>query len=568
MLIRRTSLPLLAAILGSVLVAACAASDDTGGGDDLLPDASAQADTGTTKPDANTKPAVDGGVDAAPDAPAGECDGKADGTPCGSATASECDLADTCKAGVCAKNLAATGTSCGNAPTECTEQGTCDGQGKCNGNPKAAGSACGDATVTACTAADTCDGAGTCLPNHATAGTACGDATVTECTAADTCDGAGVCQANHQPDGTACGSTSDTACNEADTCLAGACVTNVAADGAFCQDCAAGAGKCGLCGGGACPNLCEAPTATGIETTFAGGNNHRGNMFEVDVTKDIMILGADINAQAGTAAPIEIYTHAGAIAGTTTNAAAWFLRASANTNSDTGRTPTGPVFVPLTSGTHSVYVTRTVEPGPSLNYTDGTSVGTTVSNDGTLLIKQGYGKAYPFGADFAPRIWNGAFRYVPGTSTTYAGGATDHGAMFDIKATSTQSIRAFSVNLPAGDHNLRIYFHPGTYVGTEATESAWIHLGGDIPVKGAGEGGPTAIPFPVDVTIPAGKTYAFYLTTTGATTLSSTAGTAVGTLASAAGAVEIYEGAGVAYPFGTLTTPRKANVTAYFGNCN
>ena len=78
----------------------------------------------------------------------------------------------------------------------------------------------------------------------------------------------------------------------------------------------------------------------------------------------------------------------------------------------------------------------------------------------------------------------------------------------------------------------------------------------------------TASPLAVDVTIPAGKTYAFYVTTTGATSLRSTVGTAVGTLANAAGGVEIYEGAGVIYPFGATTTPRKANVTAYFGNCN
>jgi hypothetical protein len=519
--------PVLSLIVGGVFVVAC-------GGDDSSSTPGAEVDAGS--PDTGSGDASNGTKDSAPLPEPGECEGKADGTACGSATSSACDGPDTCKAGACEKNFAAAATECGAAPTACTEQGTCDGAGKCNGKAK-------------------------------TAGTACGDATADECTAADTCDGAGECLKNDKVDGTTCGDATNVACNQADTCVAGVCTTNVTADGAFCQDCVAGAGKCGLCATGACPNLCEAPTSKSLETSFNRGNSLNGAMFEIDAVKDVMILAIDVSNQ-GVANSIEIYTHAGAIAGTTATAAAWTLRQTTNVPATMGRVPLGTdLFVPLTAGTNSFYVTHTSD--QRIDYTDGSNVGDVYVNDDTLTIKQGYGKVYPFGADYFPRIWNGALRYVPGVPTTYAGGETDHGEMFDVKATATTSVRALSANLPAGDHTMRVYFHPGTFVGTEATAAAWTAIGGDIAVKSAGPGVPTAIPLKIDVSIPAATTYAFYVTTTGTTSMTSTTGAAVGTLASAAGALEVYEGSGIAYPFGTKTVAaRKPNVTVYHGNCN
>ncbi|AKU95569.1 Tryptophan synthase alpha chain [Labilithrix luteola] len=548
--------PVLSLFVGGLFVAACT--------NDNSVSSTSVEDAGETANDAGSETKDSGGSKESDSAAPGECEGKADGTACGSSTSTECDGADKCKSGVCEKNLAKEGTSCGEAPSACTDQGTCDGKGKCNGNPKVAGTECGVASE--CADAETCDGNGECKSNFKAEGTACGSATSTECSGADTCDGKGACKNNDKDDGTACGNTSDVMCDRADTCLGGACMTNVAPDGAFCQDCAAGVGKCGGCGAGACPNLCASPTTTGIESTFNAGNNRSGNMFEVDATKDVMVLGADVNNMGG-ADTIQIYTHAGAIAGTTTDSSRWTLRQSTSVDVFSGRTAlTTDIFVPLTTGTNSVYITH-VNPSLNLNYSNGSGVGTVVADDGVLTIKEGYGKAYPFGAENPNRIWNGAFRYVPGVTTSYAGGVTDHGEMFDVKATVTTSIRALSVNLPAGEHTLRVYFHPGTFVGTEANAAAWTALGGEITVKSGGPNGPTAIPLKIDVTIPAGTSYAFYVTTTGTTSLNATEGNAVGALASPAGAVEIYEGAGVAYPFGTVTKGRKPNVTVYHGNC-
>lgn len=540
--------PVLSLLVGGLLVAACGDGDSA---------SSASVDGADAS-------ATDAGVETDSAAP-GECEGKADGTTCGSSTSTECDGADTCKSGACEKNLANAGASCGDAPTACTDKGTCDGNGKCNGTPKAAGTECGAAT-SECSVASTCDGKGDCQSNFKAAGVACGSATLTDCTDADTCDGKGACKNNDKDDGTACGTSSDVACDRADTCLAGVCATNVAADGAFCQDCAAGFGKCGLCGAGACPDLCATPGTTSIETPRLADIQWSGNMFEVGATRDVMVLGIDVESWSSSGdVPLEIYTHAGALEGTTTDPSRWTLRQTSPINQVFGRTPLlADIFVPLTTGTNSVYITHAQ--GYLLAHA-GTGLGNVVTDDGVLSIKEGYGMQYAFGYSKEPRIWSGAFRYVPGVTTSYAGGVNDQGEMFDVKATATTSIRALSVNLPPGDHTLRVYFHPGTFVGTEAKAAAWTAIGGEVAVKAGIDGGPTAIPLKIDVTIPAGTTYGFYVTTTGATSLNATAGTAVGTLASAAGAVEIYEGAGVAYPFGAVTKGRKPNVTVYHGNC-
>jgi len=54
------------------------------------------------------------------------------GTPCGSASASECDLADSCNgSGVCSSNYVDEGESCGAPPPDCGLPSSCSGAGSC-----------------------------------------------------------------------------------------------------------------------------------------------------------------------------------------------------------------------------------------------------------------------------------------------------------------------------------------------------------------------------------------------------------------------------------------------------
>jgi hypothetical protein len=114
------------------------------------------------------------------------------GVACGDPTSTECKAADSCNGGGwCVPNLAPDGTLCGDAGTQCINQDTCTA-GACHDNGfVAAGMACGDLSNGQCDAADSCNGSGVCGANHAASGTSCNDGEA--CTNADACDGAGLC---------------------------------------------------------------------------------------------------------------------------------------------------------------------------------------------------------------------------------------------------------------------------------------------------------------------------------------------------------------------------------------
>lgn len=105
----------------------------------------------------------------------------------------------------------------------------------------------------------------TCIDDQSCAGLGgeCGDAV---------CGAGGECELAPQPDGTACGDTEDSECNGADACDGvGYCLANEAATGlTTCSDCPAGAGSCGVCQLGVCPDCsAEAPAADFGNTTIA-----------------------------------------------------------------------------------------------------------------------------------------------------------------------------------------------------------------------------------------------------------------------------------------------------------
>lgn len=109
-----------------------------------------------------------------------------------------------------------------------------------------------------------------------------------------------------------------------------------------------------------------------------------------------------------------------------------------------------------------------------------------------------------------------------------------------------------------------IYYKAGTHVGSENNAAAWTLIGSAAGVTSAGTDVPTAIPIPVGVTIPAGQTYAFYITNTSGAGTSYTDGAAVGNLLSSDANISVYEGVGKSYPFGLTFTVRNFNGTIYY----
>ena len=141
--------------------------------------------------------------------------------------------------------------------------------------------------------------------------------------------------------------------------------------------------------------------------------------------------------------------------------------------------------------------------------------------------------------------------------------------MFDINALVDVTITGFDNNMgDAVPYNMEIYYKAGTHVGFEGNAAAWTLAGTANGINGAGVDLPTAIPIVLAVAIPQGQTAAFYITDTGgAANVDYTDGTGVGTVYSDDGNIQIIEGTGKDYAFGTDYTPRIPNVTVYYECC-
>ena len=162
-------------------------------------------------------------------------------------------------------------------------------------------------------------------------------------------------------------------------------------------------------------------TAQSLTTTFAGGNSHNGNIFDVLVGNQAISLnslGLNVNTNAGTTGTFEFYFRQGTSTGFQSDAAGWTLF-STNTAVSAGSGAATAIDITnlmLDANTrYGLYFTLTSD---SLSYTNGTGVGNVAATNGDLTVFEGYGSAYRFGSSFQPRIVNATFEYtVAGAGT-------------------------------------------------------------------------------------------------------------------------------------------------------
>jgi hypothetical protein len=149
-----------------------------------------------------------------------------------------------------------------------------------------------------------------------------------------------------------------------------------------------------------------------------------------------------------------------------------------------------------------------------------------------------------------------------GVATTMAGGNTQNGAMFDVAATMDISLTGFTVNIPQNSPaDIEVLYKAGTHVGFEATAGAWTSLA-TYPQVPYGSGRYLALNAPLEVL--AGQSVAFYITTTNQTLLSYSNGTQVGNISASAPGIQIKEGKGVEYPFGSVYSTRMLNTIVHY----
>lgn len=145
--------------------------------------------------------------------------------------------------------------------------------------------------------------------------------------------------------------------------------------------------------------------------------------------------------------------------------------------------------------------------------------------------------------------------------------------MFDIEAINCVVIDHFEINLNAGTHTIEIYTKPGTIFGFTQNPAPWTLAATVNNVVSAGANMPTLVPTSLGVTVPAGQTVGFYITTinggmryTGLGTNPTPTGP-TGLVAASDGNIQIMVGVGKSYPFDLDFYPRTSNLIATYSTC-
>ena len=156
---------------------------------------------------------------------------------------------------------------------------------------------------------------------------------------------------------------------------------------------------------------------TQLVAGYNGGNDQDGIMFDVRATSQLTIRRFDINLQPQTDT-VEIYTRFGSHVGAENAATSWTRVGRATVTSVAAYVPTAipiSLAMPMQPGeTRAFYITTITSGVPDVIYSDttgGTPGVTVVAAADGLTLLSGTGKAYPFGASFVPRSFNGTIHY-------------------------------------------------------------------------------------------------------------------------------------------------------------
>lgn len=288
------------------------------------------------------------------------------------------------------------------------------------------------------------------------------------------------------------------------------------------------------------------PTDTSeIETTFIGGSEQAGNMFDMVAFKNIMITGMEIHTSSNSEVTVEIWTKRGSHIGFEKICSAW-TKVGMATVLGMGRGNPTPLPsdtldpVPISRYTvQAFYVTINTSTGKGMRYTRGRGRGKVVAYDGTVALLEGVGKSYPCGNTFLNRIFNGVLHYVvsegssqtltlqtpaPTTEptmmikelmTTFVGRNQAAGNMFDVSAKTDITVVGMRLNIATTNEvSFQLWTKNGTYVGYEKNPAAWTKIAtGSILGNGLGQQSPIHSGFDA-ISIGQGVTQAFYVTLT------------------------------------------------------
>jgi M6 family metalloprotease-like protein len=323
------------------------------------------------------------------------------------------------------------------------------------------------------------------------------------------------------------------------------------------------------------------PSDSSLETTYIGGTEQAGNMFDILAFEDIVVTGFDIHCTSKAQLTVEIYTKAETYVGNENQCSKWTLISTVTTVGRGAGTPTplpANSFDPVSIGQFRVqafYITIKTSDGKGMRYTRGTGRGTVIAADNSLAVLEGVGSSYACGRFFVDRIWNGVVHYdrrhqsltLPPTGphttslqTTFVGGKQAAGNMFVVTALKSLSIVEMSVHVDGvGDATLEIFTKPDIYDGFESNPGAWVPImSRTITRNGRGEASHVPIGSFDPIFIAGGDRVAFYVTiTTG--DMRYTDGARWGSKAASNDDMVVSKGIGVAYRYGKIYQNRVWN---------
>ncbi len=151
-------------------------------------------------------------------------------------------------------------------------------------------------------------------------------------------------------------------------------------------------------------------------------------------------------------------------------------------------------------------------------------------------------------------------------TTTYDGALGQEGNMFDVLvADNDLYITGFDVNMGYGTYDMALYSIDGTWQGSENTAANWSLLS-TTTVASAGPGTATYADFD-NFWLSANSSTGLYITLTSnldTGVMYYSQGTAEGNLLAGNSDLQLLEGIGVEYAFGTTYSPRGWNGSVYY----
>jgi hypothetical protein len=151
-----------------------------------------------------------------------------------------------------------------------------------------------------------------------------------------------------------------------------------------------------------------------------------------------------------------------------------------------------------------------------------------------------------------PVLPYGTTSICPSFSCSNASNDNQSGNMFDISALTDITITGFVAQPQTGTTSYEIYYKAGSFVGNETNPSAWTLVGGATNLFSSI---PNTIflPVTINVTIPAGQTFGWYVTSTNnALKLYNTIGSQTGNIFTSNADLVFKEGVSLSYPFDTV----------------